>query len=146
MYLKIRFQVHDPSLCMTLDVKIETLHFERDFFVGFATTMASFPSFRRRIGSEINGPFLIYCMSKHTYTHNYALLGMLGTIPEVAFFINNQLVGTYVTVIVDHQEICRVCVGRKFSSDWGDMRNLAFIAATILNRNNCFNFNATFPF
>ena len=79
-------------------MKIETLHFERNFFVGFvcATTMASlssFSSFRRRIGCEINGPFLIYCMSKHTYTHNYALLGMLlGTIPEVAFFINNQLV------------------------------------------------------
>ena len=27
----------------------------------------------------------------------------------------------------------RVCVGRNFSSDWGDMCNLAFIAATILN-------------
>ena len=27
----------------------------------------------------------------------------------------------------------RVCVGRKLSSDWGDMCNEAFIAATILN-------------
>ena len=34
------------------------------------------------------------------------------------------------------KKICataRVWVGRKFSSDWGDMCNLAFIAATILN-------------
>ena len=29
--------------------------------------------------------------------------------------------------------LLRVCVGRKLSSDWGDERNLAFIAATILN-------------
>ena len=27
----------------------------------------------------------------------------------------------------------RVCIGRKFSFDWGHMRNLAFIATTILN-------------
>ena len=29
--------------------------------------------------------------------------------------------------------ITRVCVGRNFSSNWGDMCNLAFIATTILN-------------
>ena len=29
--------------------------------------------------------------------------------------------------------LTRGCVGRKFSSDWGDMCNLAFIGATILN-------------
>ena len=27
----------------------------------------------------------------------------------------------------------RGCVGRNFSTDWGNMCNLAFIAATILN-------------
>ena len=31
------------------------------------------------------------------------------------------------------QSLHRVCVGRKFSSDWADMRHLEFIAATILN-------------
>ena len=40
-YPKIWFCVPDPSLCMTLDVKIETLHFEK-VFCGIATTMASF--------------------------------------------------------------------------------------------------------
>ena len=37
------------------------------------------------------------------------------------------------TVRREWRRAIRICVGRKFSSDWGDMCNLAFIASSILN-------------
>ena len=41
----------------------------------------------------------------------------------------SQKIGVYVLRL---GILFRVCVGRKFSYDWGGMCNLAFIAATIL--------------
>ena len=72
----------------------------------------------------------------HTQQQNMYFLGM-GPLPPLPFVtipphtLPNPVLSYSKKPSMTRK--ARVCVGRNFSSDWGDMRNLAFIATTILN-------------